>query len=203
MDPGALLRTAAGRLREALGERRIRRGAGAAGVAYLLGYLYAVGHLVITPGLRAFPGRGPFFVVGLENLWRLRAPYNWEPVAVLQPVDGIALFLSLPNLLLGSALGTLLALNLAAFVHVYLRSRQCSPARSASGLLASLPAFVTGFACCAPSFLVVLGAVSATSFLLFVQIVMPVALAALVLALLWNLVRDVPGLASGPRRTKA
>ncbi|MBI4562319.1 MAG: hypothetical protein HY724_09775 [Candidatus Rokubacteria bacterium] len=193
MDLLSVLREGWARLRAALARGRPKRVGILSGVAYVLVYLFSLGHIAITPGRAAFPGAGVFTYVGLENLWRQRAPYNYEPVAIFQPVDGFAIFLAVPNLLLAIALGTLVALNVAVFLHGNTQSRHCGLAKSASGLVASLPAFLTGFACCAPSLVILLGAVFASSFLLFVEVAMPAAIAALILSLAWNLFRPVPG----------
>lgn len=188
-----LLRRAWNRLRGSLASRRLRRVGLLAGLGYALAYLYSVGHLVVAPGAVPLPGQGPFVFVGWENLWRARAPYNFEPVAVLQPGEGFALLLALPNLLLAASLGLLLALNVTTVVHLVTRARHCGLGKSASGLLASAPAFLTGFACCSPTALAfLLGAVSAAAFVGLLQVLMPAAFAALLGALAWNLLRRLP-----------
>lgn len=188
-----LLRRARDRLRGTLASRRLRWAGLLAGLGYALTYLYSVGHLIVGPGAVALPGQGPFVFVGWENLWRTRAPYNYEPVAVLQPGEGFALLLALPNLLLAAGLGVLLALTLTTAVHLYTQARHCGLGKSASGILASAPAFLTGFACCSPTALAfLLGAVSAVAFVGLLQVLMPAAFAALLAALAWNLLRRVP-----------
>lgn len=189
---GVALHGAWARLGEAVARPRLKWAGILSGLGYAFVYLFSLGHLIVQPGLVVFPGRGAFFVVGLENLWRERAPWNWEPVAVFQPVEGFALFLSMPNLLLAAGLGTLLALNVTASIHLYTEARHCGLAKSASGILASAPAFLTGFACCAPTFLLALGTVSAGLFLALVPFLLPAAFAALGGALAWNLLRSLP-----------
>jgi hypothetical protein len=181
------------RLREALAPRRLKALGISIGMGYALLYLYALGHVAITPGRAAVPMDGVFRFVGFQNFWRERAPYNYEPVAILQPVEGFAVFFAIPNVVLAVTLGALVSLNVVLFVHAYLHYRHCGFARSAFGLAASLPAFLTGFACCAPSFVVLLGAVSAAAFVPFLEVVMPVAIGALFLSLGWNLFRPLSG----------
>ncbi len=185
------------RLRGTLASPRLRRVALLSGTAYVLLYLFSLGHLVISPGFTPFPERGVLFFIGLENLWRERAPYNFEPIGVFQPFEGFALFLAVPNLLLGAALGFLLGLNVATLVYGYTQAKACG-IRSVSGLFASVPAFLTGFACCSPTFVIILGSAFAASFLALLAWFIPAAIAALVLALAWNLLRYLPTPDQGP-----
>lgn len=180
------------RLRGALSAPRLRRVALAAGLLYALIYLAALGHLVISPGSTPFPGEGLFTIVSTDNLWRERAPYNFEPIAVFHPVEGFALFLAVPNLLLAGTLGVLLGLNISLSMYAYATLKVCGVKGSFSGMAASLPAFLTGFACCAPTLLILIGAAFAAGFLALLPVLMPLAITALVLGLAWNLFRSMP-----------
>lgn len=180
------------RLGGSLSIPRLRRIALLSALGYALLYLYSLGHLVISPGSSPLPGKGVFTFVGFENLWRERAPYNYEPVAVLQPFEGFAIFLALPNLLLAATLGLLLGLNVATLIYAYRQARACGVGRSVTGVLASVPAFLTGFACCTPTLVILVGASLAASVIALVQWFMPAALASLALALTWNLLRRLP-----------
>jgi hypothetical protein len=193
MDPTTVWERARVRFTGALANPRLKWGGIAAGVAYAIFYLVSLGHIVIQPGTTPVPSAGVFAVVGLENLWRERAPYNYEPVAVFQPFEGFAIFLAVPNLLLAAGLAILLALSLAVAFYLFTEFRACGITGSASGILASAPAFLTGFACCAPSLAISLGAVSAASLTGLIPIFMPAAFVAMGLVLGWNLLRGVPG----------
>ncbi len=153
---------------------------------------------VIQPGATPLPSAGVFAVVGLENIWRERAPYNYEPITVFQPVEGFAVFLAVPNLLLAASLGILLALSLTVAFFLFTEFRACGITGSATGILASAPAFLTGFACCAPSLAISLGAVSAASLTGLIPILMPAAFLSLGLVLAWNLLREVPSTGTVP-----
>ncbi|MFQ5838856.1 MAG: hypothetical protein ACE5HJ_08790 [Thermoplasmata archaeon] len=180
------------RLRDILSSRRMRRVALLSGLAYSFIYLFTIGHLVISPGSTPFPGEGLISLVSLDNLWKERAPYNFEPIAVFHPFQGFAIFLAVPNLLLAGFLGLLLGLNISASVHAYTQAKACGLGKSFSGIAASVPAFLTGFACCAPTFIILLGTAFAAGFVVLLQWFMPAALGALVLALAWNLLRHLP-----------
>ena len=180
------------RFHGALANPRLKWAGILAGVSYAVFYLFTLGHIVIQPGSTPVPNAGVFAVVGLENIWRERAPYNYEPIAVFQPVEGFAVFLAVPNLLLAAGLGILLALSLAVAFYLFTEFRACGITGSATGILASAPAFLTGFACCAPSLALSLGAVSAASLTGLIPILMPAAFLSLALVLGWNLLRPVP-----------
>ncbi len=195
-------REAVRRLKETLASPKLRRLAWLSGIAYVLLYLFSIGHLVISPGVTPFPDRGVLFFTGLENLWRERAPYNFEPIGVFQPFEGFAIFLAVPNLLLGIALGFLLGLNVSTLLYGYAQAKACG-LRSVSGVFASIPAFLTGFACCTPTFVFLLGTAFAASFIALLAWFMPAAIAALVLALAWNLLRKLPSPSHGEQASEA
>lgn len=173
-----------------LGRSRYRWAVLSAGLAYLLLYLYAVGQLVLDPGVSS-PGGSPAFVAAADWPSRLLDPiagYTFEPVAVLYLADGLALFLAPANLLIGVLLGGLIALNLATAVYALSTVRSCRRL-SWTGLLGSLPALLTGFACCVPTVGLMLGTNLALALIGLQTVLLPLSLAALTAGLLWNLHR--------------
>lgn len=189
---GGRIREALGRLSATLSSVRLRRIALLAGLSYALLYLFSLGLIVITPGNSVIPGDDRLIFVGLDGLWRERAPYNYEPMLLVEPFDGFALFIALPNYLLAALLGLLLGFNISTLVYSYQRAKACGLGHSLGGVLASVPAFLTGFACCTPTVIILLGAAFAASFVALLQWFMPAALGALGLALVWNLTRSLP-----------
>ncbi|MGH2532286.1 MAG: hypothetical protein ACRDJW_08240 [Thermomicrobiales bacterium] len=177
-------------LRQALGQPRYRRVALVAGSAYLLLYLYALGHLVFdrdvvppggTPSFALVPG---WTTKGFERI----AGYSFEPIAALYLFEGLTIFIAPPNLLIGAALGGLLALNVVTAAYALAAVRSCRRLPW-TGLLGSLPGFLTGFACCVPTVALVLGANLALAIISVQAFLLPVSLAALLLGLGWNLRR--------------
>lgn len=161
-----------------------------AGLAYLLLYLYAVGQLVLDRGVSA-PGGGPAFVAAADWPSRLLDPiagYTFEPVAVLYVTEGLAFFLAPANLVIGTLLGGLIALNLATAFYALSTVRSCRRL-SWTGLLGSLPALLTGFACCVPTVGLMLGTNLALALIGLQTVLLPLSLAALAAGLLWNLYR--------------
>ncbi|WP_311137548.1 hypothetical protein [Streptomyces sp. I6] len=94
----------------------------------------------------------------------MRAPYLFEPVLAWHPTSHVAVFVSPFNLLLGSAVAALVGCNIAVAAHTARQSASCRRTRYAR-LAGVLPAFLLGFACCAPAFLLVLGTGTAAALL--------------------------------------
>lgn len=183
--PAVLLRTLVG----VLGSRKPRRRGVAAGVLFVLLYLISVGHLFTGPPALSFA------VVDrpLARMWMTRAPFLWEPVAGLF-VWRIRLFLSPLNLLLSAVLGLLVTLNIAVAVYSLECRRHCSLRAGGASAAGLLPAMLTGFACCAPTFLIALFPVLASFsvFILALQpFLVPASLTMMVLGLIWSL-RGMP-----------
>ena len=92
-------------------------------------------------------------------LWKQRVALLWEPIAVWVPVKGLSLFIAPPNLLLALGLSGLVYANMLVAVYSYRMNAITGVKFSFKGVLGSIPAFLTGFACCAPTFIIALGAV--------------------------------------------
>ncbi len=177
-------------LLEALKRPRYRRISLSLGFLYFLLYLYAIGQLVL--GRNAFsPEESPAFVLvpgWPAKLFEPIAGYTFEPVAALYPFEGLTFLVAPPNLLIGASLGGLIALNVASAAHSLATVRVCRRL-SWTGLLGSLPALLTGFACCVPTVGLVLGANLALTLISLQTFLLPVSLAALAAGLFWNLHR--------------
>lgn len=176
-------------LRWSLQKKGRRRMAFIAGFLYFVFYLYAVRQLVI--GGVVSPGDNPAFVVAPNWSSKLLDPiagYTFEPVAALYLFDGFALFLAPLNLLIGAVLGGLIALNVASAAYALTTVRSCRRL-SWTGLLGSLPALLTGFACCVPTVGLVLGANLALALISLQSFLLPLGVAGLAAGLFWNLYR--------------
>ena len=149
------------------------------------GLLYFVGYLV---GLR-YLGLGPWghdlSVVAdpLARATRLRSPFQWEPIAlvVAGPVE---LLVSPLNIALGAALAALVGTNLAVSVVAYRGPSACRLGPGA-GAAAGLPGLLSGFACCGPTVLLVVGVQAGATVLTAFQWLIPATMLALVGTLLW------------------
>jgi hypothetical protein len=119
---------------------------------YLLVYLYALGHL--APGLGGFdvtvvPG-------ALAKLFRPElGPFSFTPVARVSA--GPVTYLFSLNTVLGIGLAVLVGLNLGLTYLAWRQPAACGVGSSSSGVLASIPAILSGTACCGPVVLILLG----------------------------------------------
>jgi hypothetical protein len=162
------------------------------GLAFVFFYLYSVGNIVIASGADLAFGK-PIPAVSVVSdwgtkMWKPIAPFVWEPIVAVYPFRSVALFISIPNLLLGLLLGTLVALNMAvAIARARLVVAMKKSGGFLSGFLASLPALLTGFACCVPTVILALGSLAA-AFTVAAVTVAPYFLPLAVLALVGNLV---------------
>jgi hypothetical protein len=178
-----------------LSDHLARRVAVWLGLAFVILYLYSVGNIVITPGADlAFGGSVPGASIVSDwpaKIWKPIAPFVWEPIAAFYPVRSVALFLAVPNMILALLLGTLVALNMAiAIARARLMVTVKKGRGFVRGVLASLPALLTGFACCVPTVILALGSLAAAFTVAAVTIApyfLPLAAFALVGNLIWGL----------------
>lgn len=143
--------------------------------AYLALYLWAVGH--VAPGLGGFE----VTVVADPLAKFLRpelGPYTFTPVAriTLGPVTYLLSF----NTVLGGALAALVGMNLALTYLAWVQPRACGIRESTTGPLASLPALLSGTACCGPVVLFALGIQASAALLTAFELLLPLAVVALV-----------------------
>ena len=141
---------------------------------YLLGYLWAVGDL--APG---FGGYG--LVLAADPLGTLlrttSGPLSFAPVALVQ-AGPLAYEASL-NTLVGLGLALLVGLNLGL---TYLTRKQPAACglRSSTGVVAGVPALLSGTACCGPVVLIALGVQASGALLTVFEALLPAAALVLV-----------------------
>ncbi len=192
----AVVRTAAATpatLRQALAGRGQRRVAVIAGSVVLVLYLVAIGDIAFSTssawssGIRFAPGQ----------LFEARAAYLFEPVVALFAGSYVAVFLSPINLLLGGIVAALASANITLATY---GARQAVACRRPgySRTLAVVPAFLLGFACCVPTFVLALGAGTAAAILPVLlplrALFYPLTLVLLLAGVIWGAhrVRAVP-----------
>jgi hypothetical protein len=143
-------------------------------VGYLIVYLWAIGHL--APGLG---GYGVHVVAEpVANVFRADlGPFMFTPIAIVRV--GLVTYLFSFNTALGLGLAVLVGLNFALSFLACTQPKACGIKRSSSGVLASVPALLSGAACCGPVVLIVTGIQASTALITFFQLLLP--LAALVL----------------------
>lgn len=170
----AQFQTALSRTRDATAYTLRRRDTalvvGGATVVYLVAYLWALGHLA--------PGLGGFDVVVVSDPVRKffqpeLGPFTFTPVArvALGPVT----YLFSLNTVVGLVLAVLVGVNLALTYLAWTQPRACGLGESSTGVLASVPALLSGTACCGPVVLIVLGIQASGVLLTAFQFMLPVA----------------------------
>ena len=129
------------------------------GGGYLLAYLLALGQL--TGG----DGGVSLFVVAdpASRALRRTALATFEPVARLT-VGPVAWLVAPVNVAVGVGLGALVGANAAVVVYARLRPGACPGPSSRVGVVAGLPALLSGAACCGPTLLFALGVAGAGAF---------------------------------------
>jgi len=144
-------------------------------VLYLLTYLWVIGHLA--------PGLGGFDLLVVDD--PLRAffrpafgPTSFRPVA--RVTFGPVTYLFSLNTVIGLGVATLVGLNVALTYLLWRQPTACGVGRGSAGALASIPALLSGTACCGPLVFVVLGIQASSALLVGFQLLLPVAIAGLV-----------------------
>jgi hypothetical protein len=150
-------------------------------VLYLVAYLW-------FSDLLAFGGGGEFgLVVADSPLERFFRPANsalsFEPVALVE--FGVGTYLFSLNTLVGSGIALLVGLNLAVTYVAWRQPKACGIGSSSSGVLAGIPALLSGAACCGPLVLIIFGIQASSAVLTVFQWLIPAAVVLLVGSLLW------------------
>lgn len=167
-------------IRGALGRRDGRATLAVTAGLYLLTYLWALRHLTLT-------GTGGFdaFVVDdpVGTALTRASPFLYETIAVVE-VGPIVYLFSPVNVAIGVGLGTLVGVTLAVSVVSWRGPTACRLGAGA-GATAGIPGLVSGFACCGPQLLVVIGLQASAGVIAALQWMVPLAVASLLATLLW------------------
>lgn len=151
-------------------------------IGYFLLYSVAVGDLArsVTPGTVGIS------VVDqpLSRLFESMGPFQYEPIAFVQL--GVVDYLFAPlNAAIGLGLAVLVGLNLVVAYGSWRRPTACGlpdsrSVEGATGLLAAVPALLSGTVCCGPAILLVVGVQATAGLMAVFQWLLPVAVVLLV-----------------------
>ncbi|WP_435345034.1 hypothetical protein [Haloarchaeobius sp. HRN-SO-5] len=167
---------------------------------YLVVYLVATGDVALRGGL----GVGLVTVVEdpLSRLFERTGPFAWEPIALVDL--GVARWLVSPlNVAVGGLLALLVGTNLAVTYLAWRYPQACGIERSrgtGSGVLAALPALLSGSACCGPVVLLAVGVSASGALLTMFEWLLPIGVALLLGSLVYtgSGLQPSTGGASGP-----
>lgn len=147
--------------------------------AYTLGYLYAVQQFFLE-------GSGVTVRVARDPVGRFFQPaasaVNFEPVVLIE-TDLFTYLFSL-NTPIGLGIGALVGTNIAITYLAWRQPSACGLGTSSAGLLAGIPALLSGSACCGPILLLVVGIQATGALVTAFQFLLPVAVFLLVGSLL-------------------
>lgn len=154
---------------------------------YLLIYLAATQHLIFTSRVGQPES---LFMLKIspdwpELLFKMRAPFLFESIGVVY-LGNLKIFLSIPNIVIGTLLGTLVAANITTTYYSF-KMLGLGGVQGIGALLGTIPAIVSGAACCVPTLILVIGlqltATLATVWSFFV----PASIGLLFISLVWSL----------------
>lgn len=161
--------------------------------AVVIGVLFFIVYAIATQMMSITERNNPFNFILASNwpnlIFKEIAFPNYEPI---MRVDWgpIIMFLSVPNLVLALVITILASLNLTISIFsITAPSAKICKINPVQGILSSLPAFLTGFACCSPIFLVSLGIFTASTSVFLIQIFpffVPLSLIGLFLSLYYS-----------------
>lgn len=173
-------------VRASLGRRDGRATAAVVAVAYLLAYHVGLGHLGVRAGASGgTPPRFDLVVAETPGALALRrvAPFQYEPVALLS-VGPVEYLFAPVNAALGLGLAALVGVTLAVSVVAWRGPSACRIGAGA-GAVAGVPGVLSGFACCGPTLLAVIGVQASAGLLAAFQWFLPASVGGLLLTLLW------------------
>jgi len=145
---------------------------------YLLVYLWGIGHLAA--------GLGGFSVTVVDDpfatLLQSEGAFSFRPIA--RVTLGPLTYLASLNTLLGGGVAALVGLNLSLSYLAWRQPAACGIGQSSSGLIAGIPALLSGTACCGPVVLIAVGIQASSALLTAFQFLLPAAVLMLVGSLL-------------------
>lgn len=150
--------------------------------AYGLLYLYMLGDIDI-----GYSGWGWHHLPWQwSHIWAQRSPWQFEALAMLE-AGVLVILLSPVNLLVATALATLLGLNLHGMLALR-RTARCTVISSAG----VWPSLLAGGACCAPSLLLLLGIPGLGAFASLFAWMLPLAGVLLLASRVWQRLKGAP-----------
>jgi hypothetical protein len=157
--------------------------------AYVVLYLAAMNYLVVTP-------RDTQSLLAVEVLpewrnlvFRQRGPFLFEPIGAVH-LAPLAIFLSIPNLVIAIVLGLLVGANVAASYYGF-RELGMRGVRGLHALIGTIPALISGAACCVPTLILVIGLQLTATVATVWSWLVPISAVLLVISLWWSLRRMV------------
>ena len=158
-------------------------------VAYVVLYLAAMQYLIVSPG-ETESLVAVSVVPDWRNLaFRSRGSFLFEPIGVLE-IAPLVIFLSIPNLGIAIVLGLLVGANVAASYYGF-HALGMRGVRGMHALIGTIPALISGAACCVPTLILVIGLQLTATVAAVWSWLVPISALLLALSLWWSLHRMV------------
>lgn len=154
---------------------------------YLAIYLAATQHLIFTSRV----GQAESFLMFKispdwpELLFKMRAPFLFESIGAIY-LGNLKIFLSIPNILIGTLLGTLVAANITTTYYSF-KMLGLKGVKGVGALLGTVPAIVSGAACCVPTLILVVGLQLTATLAAIWSFFVPASFGLLLISLIWSL----------------
>lgn len=147
----------------------------------LISLLYFLLYLISTRSLTYTRDSTGIEFGSINLLFRGSGLINDEPIVKIV-IEPVALFISPLNIAIGTILGLLVAVNLLLLYLVVKQPDRCNISDT-TGLLASVPALLSGTACCGPIIPIILGIQVTSTLTSLLNIVIPVAFIVLLVSI--------------------
>lgn len=154
---------------------------------YLVIYLAATQHLIFTSRVGQAES---LFMLKISPDWskllfKMRAPFLFESIGAVY-LGNLKIFLSIPNILIGIMLGTLVAANITITYYSF-KMLGLQGVRGIGTLLGAIPAIVSGAACCVPTLILVVGLQLTATLATVWSFFIPASFGLLFLSFIWSL----------------
>lgn len=140
----------------------------------IVAFFYTVFYLIGIRDIKITSIDNISFTAGnLANIFRSTGSFQFEPIyrIIIPPVS---IFISPVNILIGLILGTLVGINVL-LIYLLLNSPKSCKISESAGLVSSVPAIISGTACCGPIIFIIFG-IQATGLIISVfQILIPLS----------------------------
>ena len=169
-----------------LKEKKIRNRSLFLGCFYLILYLYSTGDIFLGNPL----GRGYFYILPnwKEQIFKSKNIFLWEGIGTIS-LGGFSLAISPLNISLAMALSLLVAANIGIILYSKKHPSSCSLGKP-KGMLGVFTSLIGGFACCVPTFIIILGPAFSSLTMFFIRLRMlmiPLSFILLFWGFLWGM----------------
>lgn len=119
---------------------------------YFLLYQWSIGYFSVVSGSALL--KWTVLPNWSTLIFKRISTFLYEGIGVLELFGTFRMVVAPMNIVFGLILADLVFINIASVIYMMALPKQCRLDTNYNGLIGILPSFLTGFACCAPSFLI-------------------------------------------------